>query len=774
MKSYRRFLTELKRRRVFKVAAVYGAVGYGVLQLSDILVPALDLPDSVTRGVALVVVLAFPIAIVLAWAFEVTPDGVHRTEAAPIEEVRRLASEPRGRRWPIGIAALAATVLLAWGAWWTLRPETAANIADGAGGAEVDDAVLTVLPFAVEGSPDVQYLGDGIVSLLSTKLDGAGNLRSVDSRSVLRLASREGYSPGDPESARRIATFFGSGLYVAGDIVEASGRMQVSAELRRVTGERIADASVERSSDEVFDIVDELTGHLLSGLRGGPAARVQRIAAVTTSSLPALKAFLEGEEHFRAGQFTEGMESFRRATQEDSLFALAYYRLSLAAEWSFADRTSVEAAETAARLSHRLSERDRRVLEAYHLRRLGQNREAAVRYRSILGTYPDEMEAWLDLSEILFHAGPLLGEPFTGANETLRHVIEFDPQHATALIHLARIAAYEGNVARVDSLTGKFLGLNPEVGRHLEMSTIRAIGMRDSAALAELKERMPTADEPGLGIAAWSAGVFAGDLEIARLADESLARPGRSPEARRLGYAQLAHLAAAEGRHDDERAAIEALSELSRGTGLEYEAMLALLPFRDTPPEELRRLRTELLRLDPNSIETSDNPSELFTVHDGLHPFIRYFLLGLLSAQLGMEAPARAYADSLDALPARPTDGSLPQDLALAVRAEQLRMNGQTEAALRTLEAQSRNTWYTQTAASPLFSRVRERYLQAEMLIELGRVDEARRWLETIDQLSVFDIPYREPARQRLAMIGTSDADSGNAPPAQTEAVSTT
>ena len=68
MKSYRQLFAELKRRKVFKVAAVYGAVGYGVLQLADILVPALDLPDSVTRGIAFVVVLAFPIAIVLTWA----------------------------------------------------------------------------------------------------------------------------------------------------------------------------------------------------------------------------------------------------------------------------------------------------------------------------------------------------------------------------------------------------------------------------------------------------------------------------------------------------------------------------------------------------------------------------------------------------------------------------------------------------------------------------------------------------------------------------------
>jgi len=227
MKSYRQFFAELKRRQVFKVAAVYGAVGFVVLQLADILVPALELPDSVTRGLALVIVLAFPIALVLAWAFEVTPAGVRRAEAAEEGEIARIATAPVRSRWPVGLAALAGTALLAWGAWWALSDTGAAagfRGADATSAAGLDADVLTVLPFSVQGSDDVRYLGEGIVSLLSTKLDGAGDLRAVDSRSILRLASREGYAPGDLESGVRIAGFFDSGLLLVGDIVEAYRR----------------------------------------------------------------------------------------------------------------------------------------------------------------------------------------------------------------------------------------------------------------------------------------------------------------------------------------------------------------------------------------------------------------------------------------------------------------------------------------------------------------------------------------------------------------------
>ena len=758
MKSYREFLAELKRRQVFKVAAVYGAVGFGVLQLADILVPALELPESVTRAIAVILVLIFPIALVLAWALEVTPQGVQRTEPATPGEVQRIVSQPRGTRWPIGIAAAVATAALFVASWWTFadREGGSSGLEGTVAGAALDDQVLTVLPFSVQGSPDIQYLGQGIVSLLSTKLDGAGDLRAVDSRSVLRLVSREGYAPGDVASGRRIAAFFGSGLLLTGDIVEAAGRMQVSATLQAAEGDELAGATVDGQSDAVFDIVDDLTARLLSEFREGPAARVQRIAAVTTSSVPALKAFLEGEEHFRAGQFTEGMESFRRATELDSLFALAYYRLSIAAEWSFANQRSIQAAEKAVQFSHRLSDRDRRLLEAYRLRRFGRNREAEVIYRSILSTYPDEAEAYLDLGEIVFHAAPLHGESFTNSKATLEKVLEFDPRHATALIHYTRGAAYEGDAAAVDSLSARFLGLDPEAGRNTEISAVRAIGMRDSVAIHALGEHLRTADEPGAALAAWGAGVFGRDLRVARIASESLVRPDRSPEGQRLGYAQLAHLAAAEERWDDVRAALARLRELSDGNGLEHETMLALLPFRPAPTEELRRLRTELVQLDTAAIETSDNPSAIFTVHDPLHRLIRLYLLGLTSAHLGLATEAEAYADTLAAIEPRPIEGSLPQDMALAIRAERLRLEGRTEEALDALQGQSRHMWYAQTAVSSLFTQVRERFVQAELLAELGRADEARRWYETIDQLSVFDLPYRDIAAQRLATIGAA------------------
>ena len=137
---------------------------------------------------------------------------------------------------------------------------------------------------------------------------------------------------------------------------------------------------------------------------------------------------------------------------------------------------------------------------------------------------------------------------------------------------------------------------------------------------------------------------------------------------------------------------------------------------------------------------------------------IRAYLLGLTSARLGDTQATERYAQQLDATTPRPTDGYLPQDLALGVRAELLRLQGEPREALELLEQGRLATWYAQTASSPLFSQVRQRFVRAELLAELGRAEEARQWYETIAQLSVFELPYSAEAERRVAEIDAAEA----------------
>ena len=107
MRSYQQFFAEMKRRKVFKVAAVYGATAFVLLQVADLLQEALELPGSFMPFILAVTLLGFPIALLLAWAFEVTPEGVQRTGAPIAGEIERMVAAPVSQRWPAGLMALA-------------------------------------------------------------------------------------------------------------------------------------------------------------------------------------------------------------------------------------------------------------------------------------------------------------------------------------------------------------------------------------------------------------------------------------------------------------------------------------------------------------------------------------------------------------------------------------------------------------------------------------------------------------------------------------------
>ena len=111
--AYQRFFAELKRRRVFRVAAVYGATAFVVVQAADVLQEALLLPEAFLTGVTVLALLGFPIAIVLAWAYERTPEGVVRTDSATTQELADIVAQPASRRWPSGLLALVGIVALA-------------------------------------------------------------------------------------------------------------------------------------------------------------------------------------------------------------------------------------------------------------------------------------------------------------------------------------------------------------------------------------------------------------------------------------------------------------------------------------------------------------------------------------------------------------------------------------------------------------------------------------------------------------------------------------
>ncbi|MGD8867006.1 MAG: protein kinase [Gemmatimonadales bacterium] len=614
---------------------------------------------------------------------------------------------------------------------------------------------IAVLPFSVRSAGEFEYLGSGLVDLLSTKLDGAGDLRSADPRAILSLVARESDGRLDLEESERIAGTLGAGFYVLGNLVAVEGVIRLDARLydRERGREAVAQASAEGEAARIFEIVDELAAQLLVGQSAAPRSGVTQIAAVTTGSLDALKAYLEGEREFRAGRFAPAAEAFRRATEIDSTFALAWYRLSIAGEWLLRGDLTREGAERAVRHSRRLPERVRRLLEATVAARRGDFAEAEASYRAILDTYTHDVETWYQLGELLFHFGPFFGRPVSESRQPFERVLSLEPTESHAFIHLLRIESRSPDAAALDSLASQFINLEPESDRRIEAQALRAFTIGDEQSQARVLAELELADDAALMGAAWSIPIFTENLTGGEKIAAILTQSTRPPEVRALGYAYLAFLRFAQGRRIDARAALDSGATIGPGPALEYRALLAVVPFSSSSSQETRAVRADLESWDAGSVQSSGNPIAFLSANDGAHSHLRLYLLALLIAQLNEDSLALEYARALGGLDGPDRVIALARDLVAGVRAQISLAMGDSSEALATLEKRRYQAWYQAMVSSPFHSLDRERYLRASLLAAAGREEEALTWYNSFTEGSVYALAYLAPSHLERAKI---------------------
>jgi tetratricopeptide (TPR) repeat protein/TolB-like protein len=419
----------LRQHPAVQAAAVYLGASWALIQVADIFFPDLDIVRSLGIGLA----AGLPVVVGLVWFLS--------ARAARAGD----ASGPVRRRRRYGYALALGLVAIGAVFWW-LRPSIL-------GAVNPDAQVIAVLPFNTSGS-GVELLGEGMVDLLSTNLDAVGVIRTVDPRTVLHRWRQRGAEGGlDLDGALALGRDVEAGSVLLGSVVAAGPEVRMTARLYSVRGSELATAQVEGPADSVLALVDRLTLAVLRKiwLAHEPIPNL-RVSALTTDDPDAIRAYLEGQQHYRRSRWDSAIAAFRRAVERDSTFALAQYRLGLSYGWSikhggFGSPDARRHAGLAIRYGGRLPTRERTLVAAHSLFEDGElaAHDTLVRY---VARYPDDPEGWYMLADVRFHASPLLALDYEEIFGPFDRVLELDRSLAPAIIHPLELSTMIADSAR--------------------------------------------------------------------------------------------------------------------------------------------------------------------------------------------------------------------------------------------------------------------------------------------------------------------------------------
>jgi TolB-like protein len=343
--GHRRFFAELKRRQVFRVAAVYGGAAFVIVQAADVLQEALRLPAAFLTSVTVLALLGFPLALVLAWAYERTPEGVRKTVDAESGEIKSIASAPAGKRWPIGLAALAGAALLATSAWWVLKP-------DSSGGRSYES--IAVLPFVnMTGEAEDEYLADGMAEELLNALVRIEGLKVASRTSAFAFK-------GSATDARTIGDSLGVATVLEGSVRRSDSLLRVTAQLIDAEdGFHLWSETYDRAPADLLQIQDDLTAQILGALSAQlGTGSAPNIASRGTESSEAFDLYLQGR-HFWNKRSPADMQVavglFEKAIAADSSFGAAYAAIAesyaVPAGWSDDPLAAMAEADRYARMA---------------------------------------------------------------------------------------------------------------------------------------------------------------------------------------------------------------------------------------------------------------------------------------------------------------------------------------------------------------------------------------------------------------------------------------
>ncbi len=325
------FFAELQRRNVYKVGAMYAVAGWLLVQIVTQVLPVFDVSALGQRILVLIVMAGFPVALVLAWLFDLTPQGIVRTGDAPTSAEApavELQRRGMGRRlnYILGLLLMMAVAyFMAERLGWVAGARPTGSVSA--------DKSIAVLPFDnLSDDKANTYFAEGIQDEILTRLAGIGDLKVISRTSTEKYKSH-------PDNLRTVAAELGVGRVLEGSVQRAGDKVRVNVQLIDAAADAHLWASTyDRDLKDVFAVESEVSQDIAEALKAHlTAGESKALAQVPTHNAAAYDAFLKGEYELHQAQdwgelakihFPRAADAYRQALALDPAFALAHAQLA--------------------------------------------------------------------------------------------------------------------------------------------------------------------------------------------------------------------------------------------------------------------------------------------------------------------------------------------------------------------------------------------------------------------------------------------------------------
>jgi len=495
-----RLLSELRRRSVFRVGATYLVVGWILIQLAALLEGSLGLPEWFDAVVIGFLGLGFPIALILAWAFEVTPEGIRKTEPAQADT---------GFQKPgiadFAIIALLVIVLGATGFQILSRGSNNAGQTNVAAIPQGENTSIAVLPFVnMSGEDSQEYFSDGMTEEIINALVRVPDLAVAARTSVFAFK-------GTNEDIRSIGSQLGVSHVLEGSVRMTEGNLRVTAQLIDVgTGFHLWSENYDRPEDNIFivqeAIANAIAGRLIEGFGG------EETVPNRTANIDAYDHFLRGSAALRERSLSDAIAAFRQAIDADPDFAPAWASLAIALQIDDEPDEGLEAGNRALELDPDNVHAMTAIASIHRMRHNWLEAESIFRRAMVIDSGSSELIE--DYAEFLYYVGKL-----DQSLEISSRGYELDPyMRPLAIIYASALMSTGEQDAAMDIVNRRM-----ERGFFLDLWEMQAhVINNDLDALNTVLDRIRVVAEAGMAQAndpdelpGWQAGLdLLDDIQI--------------------------------------------------------------------------------------------------------------------------------------------------------------------------------------------------------------------------------------------------------------------